>query len=437
MDVDARMQLFDLKTTYQFQTSPGVDQYNMPLYDVQIEGSAPNQANINSYPVYQGFMGPAYINGVQVPFETQRSNFFNIWPNFVQNNQVVATGNGGNFYTFTVPFLSGTTPTPLNPPLNGILRGHVDITGIISTGANQDPVFGSTLDTSIPSTSIYPAVYITSLDANGNSIVVQDSGQFLQTNGTNLANYGLLMQPGNAPFGYSALPNGYVSSFAITGATQASQCVLTCTSTFQVGQTITITGVGGMTELNGNAYQVVANSGTTVTINVNSTGFTAYTAGGLANGIQNYINYLSGEVSVTMPTSIPQGENINLQCYFFQSGLPRSVLFYNNVLTLRSPPDRQYLVQLDAYLSPCAFLTSTAAIPFGYMSEYIARGAARKILSDTGDVEQLQFYEPLFKEQELLVWKRSQRQWTSTRTQTIYSNHGNISNGVYNTSGGL
>ena len=28
------------------------------------------------------------------------------------------------------------------------------------------------------------------------------------------------------------------------------------------------------------------------------------------------------------------------------------------------------------------------------MCEYIARGAARKILSDTGDIEQFQFYEP-------------------------------------------
>ena len=61
------------------------------------------------------------------------------------------------------------------------------------------------------------------------------------------------------------------------------------------------------------------------------------------------------------------------------------------------------------------------AIPFGYMAEYIARGAARKILSDTGDTEQFMFYEPLFREQELLVWKRSQRQWTANRTETIYS----------------
>jgi hypothetical protein len=88
---------------------------------------------------------------------------------------------------------------------------------------------------------------------------------------------------------------------------------------------------------------------------------------------------------------------------------------------MRAPPDSQYLVQIDAYLSPAAFFNTENAIPFGYMAEYIARGAARKILSDTGDIEQFMFYEPLFKEQRLLVWKRSQRQFTSTRTQTVYS----------------
>jgi hypothetical protein len=35
MDVDARMQLFDLKSKYQFLTTPGIDRYNMPLYNVK------------------------------------------------------------------------------------------------------------------------------------------------------------------------------------------------------------------------------------------------------------------------------------------------------------------------------------------------------------------------------------------------------------------
>src|SRR5580700_2485542 len=63
MDVAARIQLFDLKTTYQFQTSPGVDRYNMPLYTIQTEGNTGQlQQNINYYPLYQGFLGPVYID---------------------------------------------------------------------------------------------------------------------------------------------------------------------------------------------------------------------------------------------------------------------------------------------------------------------------------------------------------------------------------------
>ena len=80
-----------------------------------------------------------------------------------------------------------------------------------------------------------------------------------------------------------------------------------------------------------------------------------------------------------------------------------------------------YLVEMDAYLTPAAFMNSSQSLPFAYMSEYVARGAARKILSDTADWDQFQAYEPLFIEQERLVWKRSQRIFTSQRTGTIYS----------------
>lgn len=431
-DVDARIQLFDLKTKYAFQTQPGVDQYNMPLYDIQTE---PGSQNISFYPVYQGFTGNAYINGINSQLQTQKNWFFNVYPNIPQQMIAVATGDGSTTnFTFTLP-ISPNNSIPLNPPLQAFLRGHVDIAGIIATGSNVDPIFGSTINTSIPSTSIFPAVYITSLDENGNNLVVQDSGQFLQNGTAQQVNIGLLMNPGTAPFGYSAATGGYLVSFAITGATQATQCVLTCSSSFQVGQSITINGVTGMTELNGNTYTVTAVTGTTVTLNVDSTGFTAYISDGTASAVQNVINYITGEVNVTFTVPPAAGANINVMAYLFQTGLPRSILFYNNVLTLRSPPDRQYLIELDAYLSPAAFLSTSAAIPFGYMSEYLARGAARKILSDTGDIEQFQFYEPLFREQEILVWKRSQRQWTSTRTQTIYSQGINQGQSLFNNSG--
>lgn len=432
MDVDARIQLFDLKTKFQFQTIPGVDQYNMPLYNVQVE---PGGQNIGIYPVYQGFLDPVYINGIQVPFQTDKTTFFNIWPNVVQQLFQIGTGDGGTTtFDFTFP-LSPNNTIPPGVPFQYFLRGHVDITGVIATGNPADPIFGTTLNTLIPSTSIYPAVYITSVDADFNSLVIQDSGQFLFDNG-NKPNIGLLMNPGIAPFGYSAPINGYVTIFPITGATNATQCVLTCTSNFVVGQTITIQSVVGMTELNNRTFTVTAVTPTTVTINVDSTGFGVYVSGGTASSISNFINYLTGQGNVTFTSPPAAGAAISAQAFLFQCGLPRGVLFYNNTLTLRSPPDRQYLVELDAYLSPAAFLNQPNAIPFGYMAEYIARGAARKILADTGDIEQFQFYEPLFREQEMLVWKRSQRQWTASRTQTIYSQGINQGQSGFNNLGG-
>jgi len=418
-DVDARIQLFDLKKTYSFQTTPGVDKYNMPLYEVQIEDPDGDPQSINCYPVYQGFLEPCYINGIRVPFTTQKNSFFSSFPNVVQNLQAVAVGDGGDNYTIQVPIISSSTPS--NPPFNSLLRGHVDITGIIATGSVQDPPIGTDLNTAIAVTSVRPSVYITSIGPDGANTVVTDSGQFFNFN----QNIGLLMTPkpppGNTSTSNMRANGGYLNDFTITAITLGATTVVDAITTLDAGQEVLIQGVVGTTELNGNSYIVLSVTATQVTLDVDSTLFTAYTSDGTVSSFQNFVNYLTGEINVTFPVGIPSGNNINVQVGYFQSGLPRSILFYDNVLTLRSVPAQQYLVELEAYLSPAAYLNTADAITFGYMSEYIARGAARKILSDTGDIEQFQFYEPFFREQEQLVWKRSQRQWTATRTETLYS----------------
>ncbi len=334
MDVDARIQLFDLKTSYSFQTIPGVSEYNMPLYSIQNSPTDSNQF-ISPFPVYQGFFQPCFVNGIEVPLYTDRNSFWKIWPNYIQQLNPVAQGNGtAGPYSFQLPYFPA-------------IPGHIDITGIIAqfnrNGSIQDPPTGLTLNTSIPITSVNAGVFICAQDSTNANVVISDSGQFFSSN----QRYGLLMQRGDAP-------NGCISL---------------------------------------GAYGLSSNT----------------------------VNYDTGVVNVTFPDVIPSGNTIQAQCYFYEQGLPRSILYYNNTLSIRPPPDTQYLVQLDGYLSPCAFLNSSQAIPFGYMAEYIARGASRKILSDTGDVEQFLFYEPLFKEQEILVWKRSQRIFTSSRIGTIFS----------------
>lgn len=72
------------------------------------------------------------------------------------------------------------------------------------------------------------------------------------------------------------------TSGTFSAVTQANPAVITATNTFAVGQIVFISGVGGMTQLNGNYYTVTAASGTTFTLNVDSTGFSAFTSGGTA-----------------------------------------------------------------------------------------------------------------------------------------------------------
>jgi hypothetical protein len=76
-----------------------------------------------------------------------------------------------------------------------------------------------------------------------------------------------------------------VEDEAITGATQANPCVLTCAGQFPVNTAIYIDGVVGMTELNENTYMVTDFTASTVTINVDSRGFTSYASGGTATQV--------------------------------------------------------------------------------------------------------------------------------------------------------
>ncbi|MEO6779423.1 MAG: hypothetical protein ABI196_00625 [Bradyrhizobium sp.] len=76
---------------------------------------------------------------------------------------------------------------------------------------------------------------------------------------------------------------------AITGATRANPCVLTTgLQTYSNGDWITIAGVGGMTQLNGQTYIVQGNTGTSLHLtdlnggNLDSTGFGAFTGSGTA-----------------------------------------------------------------------------------------------------------------------------------------------------------
>ena len=100
--------------------------------------------------------------------------------------------------------------------------------------------------------------------------------------------------------------NGQIleSDVTISGATQANPVVITATGHgYSNGDEIRITGVVGMTELNNKRYLVANKTTNTFEItdidgnNINGTGFTAYTSGGVANRVYEISTpYLTAEL---------------------------------------------------------------------------------------------------------------------------------------------
>lgn len=73
-------------------------------------------------------------------------------------------------------------------------------------------------------------------------------------------------------------------TFTITGITQASQAVITATGhTLVTGQSVQISGVAGMTQMNGQRALITATATNQITVAINSTSYSAYGSGGVVH----------------------------------------------------------------------------------------------------------------------------------------------------------
>jgi len=300
-EMAARLQLFELKRQFLFETTPNVFQYQAPFLfnENPAQGDAPDNPNV---PAYQEFRDPIYCDGIQMGWYQSPKQFYGVFPELVLNEQ---------------PFFGDGTPGPYTFVFGSqpILRGFTD-----------------------DLQNLEPQVFISAQDVNGEQEFIVDNGN------------GLMQR----------------MDYAMQGI---------------LFPTPPITATN--------------NAGT--------------------------VDYNLGTATVTFENAIPATSVINTQCSPFSAGVPRICLFFNNIFKLYPVPDRVYKIQMDCYITPAQFMETDSSIPFAYMSEYIARGAARKILSDNADYDQFNFYEQFFKEQEVLVLRRTERQNTVTRTPTIFS----------------
>lgn len=196
---------------------------------------------------------------------------------------------------------------------NHIAVGTEDTLGVITSGVLAD-ITPQTLETdfapNFATTASSATVTIT--DTNISTVTTFDAVYFntpISVGGIILAGlYPIDLVTGVTSYQITASANASatVATVAITGATQANPCVVTAVAHGRSnGDIVYISGVTGMTQINGLMFTVAGVTANTFQLaGVNSTGYTAYSSGGFVyGGIVPQLTTSSGSstVTVTLP----------------------------------------------------------------------------------------------------------------------------------------
>lgn len=135
----------------------------------------------------------------------------------------------------------------------------------------------------------------------------------------------------------------------------------------------------------------------------------------------SFINYLTGQFSVTFNVAPGAQKKVNVQYYAYQPGRPTTLLYFDDKFTLRPIPDQPYVISMEVYKRPLALDVNNLTPKLQQWWQYIAYGAAKKVFEDRSDFDSVQQIMPEFDTQELLVNRRTEVQLTSRRIYTIYA----------------
>lgn len=141
------------------------------------------------------------------------------------------------------------------------------------------------------------------------------------------------------------------------------------------------------------------------------------------NNVGN-VNYVTGLFNITFVNAPGNAEVINVWGAQYQRGRPYSVLFWNNRITVRPVPDKVYKIEIEAYLTPSQFIAENQDPIVNQWWQYIAYGAAIKILQDRQDMDGVNNLMPEFQRQEALVLERQANNEIGQRNVTIFAGSG-------------
>ncbi len=104
-------------------------------------------------------------------------------------------------------------------------------------------------------------------------------------------------------------------TYAITGISKAAQAVITfgTTHTLATGQSVQVSGVAGMTQINALRALIVGTTANTITVAINSSAFSTYTSGGNVHTRPQSGETVSGGTEFDFPvrfaTALPVGQD--------------------------------------------------------------------------------------------------------------------------------
>ncbi len=97
----------------------------------------------------------------------------------------------------------------------------------------------------------------------------------------------------------------------------------------------------------------------------------------------------------------------------YQPQRPTYVLYYNNELTFRGPPNKDYLIKIAAYQVELEITDD--GLNQDYLYRYICYGTALDIFSDFGEMERWKEIWPAYQRYRALVYSRTYCQYQNQR----------------------
>lgn len=157
--------------------------------------------------------------------------------------------------------------------------------------------------------------------------------------------------------------------------------------------------------------------------------------GNLVDSLNNSVgtvNYLTGAYTFTSVTGvIPTTATIYASVIPYQSSRPTDIFFYNQQLVMRPVPQQVYQVELQIQQQPTDLIADGDQPELDEWYLFICALASELIYTDFPDPEGMAYLKPILDQQRLIAQRRTLRQLSNQRAQTIFSQIGRPLGGYF------